>query len=314
MPHPKVKISDDSGNTVAVDTSGASNALKVALVDSASIDIGDVSILAGDGTAITNTVSGRLDVTLDSNSGVFAEDVAHSDGDKGIHILAIKDTLMTPAIPPAGLDGDYLSLRTDKGGALWARLSTTNAAGSLSKPIGHSEDDAYSGGDGGIMALSVRSNTAASTSGADGDYQPLITDTNGRLHVIDVSTAAALSGSEIQVDVVAALPVGNNPIGKVGHNITGILSDDNPTVGTSAEAITTDGVDGAASCKRMDIMAHPSNTGEIWVGDAAITTNGLNGGIRLLPGDVYSIDIDNTGDIYVIATVDGENVSYNYFT
>jgi len=98
------------------------------------------------------------------------------------------------------------------------------------------------------------------------------------------------------------------------HNITGILSDDNPTVGTSAEAITTDGADGAAACKRMDIMSHPSNTGEIWVGDAAVTTNGANGGIRLLPGDVYSIDIDNTGDVYVVATVDGENVSYNYFT
>ena len=45
MAHPKVKISDDSGNTVAVDTSGASNALKVALVAGAAIDIGDVEIL-----------------------------------------------------------------------------------------------------------------------------------------------------------------------------------------------------------------------------------------------------------------------------
>ena len=45
MPHPKVKISDNSGNTVAVDTSGASNALKVALVAGGSIDIGDVEIL-----------------------------------------------------------------------------------------------------------------------------------------------------------------------------------------------------------------------------------------------------------------------------
>ena len=168
----------------------------------------------------------------------------------------------------------------------------------------------------------------------DGDVAPFQIDANG---VLKVSPS---TGSEFQVDVVAALPAGTNAIGKlaansgvdigdvdvtsisagtnaigkVGHDITGILSDDNPTVGTSAEAITTDGADGAAACKRMDIMSHPSNTGEIWVGDAAVTTNGLNGGIRLLPGDVYSIDIDNTGDIYVIATVDGENVSYNYFT
>ena len=44
MPHPKVKIADNSGNTVAVDTSGASNALKVALVAGDSIDIGDVEV------------------------------------------------------------------------------------------------------------------------------------------------------------------------------------------------------------------------------------------------------------------------------
>ena len=44
MPHPKVKIADDSGNTVAVDTSGASNALKVALMAGDAIDIGDVEI------------------------------------------------------------------------------------------------------------------------------------------------------------------------------------------------------------------------------------------------------------------------------
>ena len=61
-------------------------------------------------------------------------------------------------------------------------------------------------------------------------------------------------------------------------------------------------------------MAHPTNTGYIWIGDSAVTTNGANGGIRLAPGDFYSIDIDNTGDVYAVATVDGENVCFNYFT
>ena len=129
------------------------------------------------------------------------------------------------------------------------------------------------------------------------------------LALLDNSIA---SGSELQVDVVAALPAGTNAIGKLGHDITGLSSDDNDTVGTSAEKIS--GADGDVACKRIDIMAHPSNTGEIWVGDSAITTNGANGGIRLLAGDFYSMDIDNTADVYVIATVDGENVCFNYFT
>jgi len=121
------------------------------------------------------------------------------------------------------------------------------------------------------------------------------------------------SDGGLQVDVTS-ISAGTNVIGKVGHDITGLASDDNPTVGTSAEQLITDGVDGATACKRVDIMAHPSNTGYIWVGDSAVSVDGLNGGIRLSPGDFYSMDIDNTGDIYVIATVDTENVCYNYFT
>ena len=67
MPFPKIKISDDDGNVVGVDTS--SNALNVKLVESIdSIDIGDVSIKSGDGTAITDTVSGKLDVTVFGNT------------------------------------------------------------------------------------------------------------------------------------------------------------------------------------------------------------------------------------------------------
>jgi len=111
---------------------------------------------------------------------------------------------------------------------------------------------------------------------------------------------------------VAPFQVDANGVLRTSHSITGLASDDNDTVGTSAEKIS--GVDGDVACKRVDIMSHPNNTGYIWVGDSAVTTNGLNGGIRLNPGDFYSMDIDNTGDIYVIATVDGENVSYNYFT
>lgn len=45
------------------------------------------------------------------------------------------------------------------------------------------EDAAHSSGDKGVMALSVRQDTAAALGGTDGDYQPLVTDSSGRLHV-----------------------------------------------------------------------------------------------------------------------------------
>ena len=161
---------------------------------------------------------------------------------------------------------------------------------------------------GGLYQSSMQSVT-------DGDVAPFQVDANG---VLKVSPS---TGSEFQVDIVssAALTVdlgSNNDVtvtsGSVGHDITGLASDDNDTVGTSAEKIS--GADGDVACKRVDIMAHPDNTGYIWVGDSAVSVDGLNGGIRLSPGDFYSMDIDNTGDIYVIATVDTENVCFNYFT
>ena len=56
------------------------------------------------------------------------------------------------------------------------------------------EDAAHSGGDKGIMGLSVRKDTATTLASHDADYCPLITDANGRLHVINVT--AKSNGSE----------------------------------------------------------------------------------------------------------------------
>lgn len=49
--------------------------------------------------------------------------------------------------------------------------------------LGKAEDAAHSSGDTGVMALAVRSDTAASTAGTTGDYQPPITDKDGALWV-----------------------------------------------------------------------------------------------------------------------------------
>ena len=91
------------------------------------------------------------------------------------------------------------------------------------------------------------------------------------------------------------------------HGITGAVSSKNSTVGTSIEDLSGSNV----ACKRVDMMASPDNTGYIWVGG---TNTGVGQGIRLSPGDFYSVDIDNTEDIQVIATVDAEDISYVIYT
>lgn len=109
-----------------------------------------------------------------------------------------------------------------------------NADGSLNVTISgqsnvYAEDSAHTTGDDGNMILAVRSDTKASTAGTDGDYAAFIQDADGDLYVTDTvaqgllttidadtsTLAGAVSGTEMQVDIVASLPAGTNNIGDV---------------------------------------------------------------------------------------------------
>lgn len=79
--------------------------------------------------------------------------------------------------------------------------------------LGKAEDAAHVSGDTGVLLLSVRKNTAAATSDTDADYQPLITDTNGRLHTVasagtagDVAHDGVDSGNPLKVGGKAYAP------------------------------------------------------------------------------------------------------------
>lgn len=74
-------------------------------------------------------------------------------------------------------------------------LSTSVIASAI-----HSEDDAHVSGDKGSFALSVRADVAASTAGLTGDYAALLTDANGRLHVIEPSAADIKTAVEVMDD------------------------------------------------------------------------------------------------------------------
>lgn len=196
-------------------------------------------VLSIDDNGGSLTVDGTVAVTLAAGATAIAkaEDVASADADVGVPAMAVRKA--TPA-NTSGADGDYEFLQMSAG-RLWTSTAVdtalpagTNAIGKLAANsgvdigdvdvttcgtitpgtaatnLGKAEDAAHTTGDVGVMALSVRSNTAAATSGTDGDYQPLITDTNGRLHVVnsagvagDVAHDAADSGNPVKVGGVA---------------------------------------------------------------------------------------------------------------
>lgn len=75
--------------------------------------------------------------------------------------------------------------------------------------LGKAEDAAHTTGDVGVMALTVRQDTAAALGGTDGDYQPAITDASGRLHVnvgntVNVASHAVTNAGTFAVQVDGA--------------------------------------------------------------------------------------------------------------
>ena len=130
------------------------------------------------------------------------------------------------------------------------------------------------------------------------------------------SDGDALDDGAGKLNVNATLVAGASiDIGDVevkGHS--SIQSYRNRTVGTSAENLNGgSGAGGTGSdgdsipSKHIDLMANLSNTGIIYVGGSSVTSSN---GIALYPGDTYSLDIDDANKIYVLASVDAEDISF----
>ena len=133
-----------------------------------------------------------------------------------------------------------------------------NADGSINVVISgqsnvYAEDSAHTTGDDGNFSLAVRQDTKASTAGTDGDYAAFVQNNLGELYVVDeagnvllgtidadtssIATdagtiAGAVSGTEMQVDIVAPLPAGTNNIGDVDVlTMPGIYVEDDASSG-----------------------------------------------------------------------------------
>ena len=119
----------------------------------------------------------------------------------------------------------------------------------------------------------------------DSDGDPL-DDGSGKLNV----NATLVAGATIDIGDVEIL--GHSTI---GHGNNTAVSD------STAEVLTT-----STACKHIDIMAAIANTGIIYVGGSGVTAAT---GIALYAGDVYSLDIDDVNNVFVLASVDAEDIA-----
>ena len=157
---------------------------------------------------------------------------------------------------------------------------TSIVPGTGATNLGKAIQSAQGTTDTGVPALVVRNDTLADLSGADGDYAPLQVNASGALYtaihssalptgaateakqdVIETtlnsiegdtsSLAGAVSGTEVQVDIVASLPAGTNNIGDV--DIASALPAGTNSIGTVILGAGTAGIGKLTANSGVDI-------------------------------------------------------------
>ena len=212
------------------------------LAANSGVDIGDVDV-----TSLPSIPSGSNNigsVGLESGTNAIGKLVANSGVDIG-------DVDVTSVIPGVGA--------TNLGKAIQSAQGTTDT---------------------GVPALVVRNDTLADLAGSDHDYAPLQVNASGALYVevktsglpsgaateakqdtiettltaieTDADTiAGAVSGTEMQVDVVASLPAGSNNIGDV--DIASALPAGTNSIGTVILGAGTAGIGKLTANSGVDI-------------------------------------------------------------
>jgi len=226
-----VLLQGDDGtdrHNVAVDASGF---LRVDLAEQS------------DGTALVVQENGAALTALQLiDNAIYLDDADWTDSTSS-HMLVggvYQSTLQTVT------DGDVAPIQVDVGGCVILGTSakaigklaantgvdigdvdvTSIVPGVAATNLGKAEDAAHSSGDVGVMALTVRQNTAAALGATDADYQPLVTDANGRLHVLDANSAAALTALQLIDNPVAVLGTATYAEATTSGNIVGAVRND----------------------------------------------------------------------------------------
>lgn len=260
----------------------------------------------GDYQPLVTDANGRLHVIEPSAASaaaslaaldniVLAEDAAHASGDPGVQTLTVR---RNTAAATSGTDGDYQPLITDTNGRLHVLDGNSTAIAASLATIDDLvllEDAAHSTGAPGIMALTVRQNTATALSGADGDYQPLITDTNGRVHALEANSANILTAVQLIDNIVLSEDAAHSS-GDPGVMALGVRRDANTTMASADGDYTPLQVDANGNLK-VNIIAGAGAGGTSSTDDAAFTA-AVGSGTPIM--GFATSDTVNSGDVGVV--------------
>ena len=199
---------------------------------------GTVSLPTGASTAANqSTIIGHVDGietllgTIDADTSTLAaKDFAVESGG---NLASIASTLSGWTKMNGTVDTGVLrvTVASDSTGVLASigSISTSVTPGTGATNLGKAEDAAHSSGDVGVAAMTVRQDTAAALSGTDGDYQPLITNASGHLHVVLPTTQTIATVGGVTTLIGGSLAHDAADIGINPHKIGGYASASAPT-------------------------------------------------------------------------------------
>lgn len=216
-------------------------------------------------------------------------DVAHDAVDSGNPLKV--GGYANSSLPTAVAVGDRVNGLFDTRGRFWIFSGTT------ATDLGKAEDAAHTTGDTGVMALSVRTDTRASSAGTTADYAALATDASGSLWVNPGATAMAAL-ADATTNPTAAL-VGVCLEGYNGSTWDRLRSD--TTNGLDVDVTRVIPGTTATALGKAEDAAH--TTGDTGVMALAVRQDTLSA-LATTTGDYIPLSTDANGALYcTLATV-----------
>jgi len=254
------------GDVIATDDIGGVKYQRVKISQGADGSATDVSSAAPLNVTLANTGANtnKLLVTPDLPSGAATAAKQPALGTAGTPSADVITIQGKASMTPVLVDGSATT-QPVSGTVAVTNSSLTTLAGAV-----YAEDAASANADPGIQVLSVRKNTAAATSGTDGDYQPLITDTNGRLHV-NVGNTVTVDGSGVTQPVsgtVAVTGVATATKQSDGSQKTQVVDGSGNVIGATSNALDIN----IKSGNPTSIAATQSGTWTVQPGNTANST------------------------------------------
>ncbi len=218
----------------------------------------------------------------------------------------------------AGTDGELIDSTSNA-------LHVHVASGSFSTDYSYAEDSAFTEADSGVHNMSVRQDSLATSTSADGDYASMKSNAKGEIYTIDsdgnallttidADTGAILTDTNAMVVDLAAIEVEQLA---QGTTLDSILTDTNAMVvdlaaieveqlaqGVTLDALLVDttSIDGTLTgLSKAEDAAHAS--GDQGIMGLAVA-NHTEGALHSADGDYSALQVDSSGRLRVVTAVD----------